>query len=252
MTPLPSPARSETLARRAHPLTGLTVALAISMLAFLLPGPRGPLLLYAVTLVAMPIAGVGRAIRQGLFICLPLWFFLFLLHGVLGGGPTFGVGPFALSRDGAELALTQAGRFGAIITVSLGFYHSFDASRFLNAAAAKRWPLHLSYLFVATLHAVPAFLARTASILEAQRARGLRFGGGPVARARAVLPLTLPLILGALAEVDERTHALDMRGVASTRLRTPLMAPKDSVLDRVVRWLLWLTVGAAVVWRMVG
>ena len=224
------------LARRAHPLTGLTSALAVTVLAFLTPAPWGPMVLYGACIALVISTGVGKAVRQAVIVCLPLWAFLFILHAVLGGGPAIDVGPLSLSAGGITAALTQAGRFGAIITVSLGFYHAFDPSRFLNAVAARGWPMHFSYLFVATLHALPAFLERAGASIEAQRTRGLRYRGGVVTRARAVVPLALPLILGALAEVDERAHALEMRAVDVRGKRTPLDPPADTWVDRAVRW----------------
>ena len=240
---------SPGLARRAHPLTGLSTAIGVTMLAFLVPTPWGPLLLYAVCIVLVAGAGVGRAIRQGVIVCLPLWVFLFILHGLLGGGSTMSLGPLELSSRGAMAALVQGGRFGAIITASLGFYHAFDPSRFLNAVAARGWPMHFSFLFVATLHALPAFLDRAGASIEAQRTRGLRYRGGVLARARAVVPLVLPLILGALAEVDERAHALEMRAVAVGGKRTPLDPPADTLADRAIRWILVLVVLLALVGR---
>ena len=243
-------APSPGLARRAHPLTGLSAAIAVTALAFLVPTPWGPLILYGGCVVLVAICGVGRAIRQGVIVCLPLWIFLFLLHGLLGGGPTRSLGPLTLSADGTMAALVQAGRFGAIITASLGFYHAFDPSRFLNAVAARGWPMHFSYLFVATLHALPAFLDRAGASIEAQRTRGLRYRGGVLARARAVVPLALPLILGALAEVDERAHALEMRAVAVGGKRTPLDPPADTLADRTIRWSLLFLVLLALVGRL--
>lgn len=238
------------LACRAYPLTGLSVAIAVTLLAFLVPTPLGPVYLYLASIVLVAFTGVGRAIRQALVICLPLWLFLFILHGLFGGGPTIELGFFSLSADGANAAVAQAGRFGAIITISLGFYHAFDPSRFLNAVAARGWPMHFSYLFVATLHALPAFVTRASTSIEAQRTRGLRFSGGLIARTRAIIPLTLPLILGALAEVDDRSHALEMRAVATGGKRTPIDPPVDSWLDRAVRWTLWIAVAALVIWRL--
>jgi energy-coupling factor transport system permease protein len=228
----------------------LSVAIAVTLLAFLVPTPWGPVYLYLVSLVVVAFSGVGGAIRQALVVCLPLWLFLFVLHGLLGGGPKIDLGLFALSAGGATTAVAQAGRFGAIITISLGFYHAFNPSRFLNAVAARGWPMHFSYLFVATLHALPAFVERASTSIEAQRTRGLRFSGGVLARTRAVVPLALPLILGALAEVDDRAHALEMRAVAKRGKRTPLDPPTDSWLDRTVRWTLWVAIAALVVWRV--
>ena len=135
------------------------------------------------------------------------------------------------------LAATQAARLGAIATASLALYASFSPSRFVDAVAERGWPFSASYLVVATLLALPRFRARAAAILEAQRSRGLRLRGNPVNRVRAIGPVTFPLLLGALAEVDERGFALETRCAGAVTRRTPLDPPRDTVVDRVVRWL---------------
>ena len=90
----------------------------------------------------------------------------------------------------------------------------------------------MAYLVVATLLALPRFRARAASILEAQRSRGLRLRGSPFNRLRAIGPITFPLLLGALAEVDERGFALETRCASAVERRTALAPPPDRVLDR--------------------
>ncbi|HEU4700345.1 MAG TPA: energy-coupling factor transporter transmembrane component T [Gemmatimonadales bacterium] len=244
------------LALRAHPFTPFVVALAVALLAFLLPGPWGPVALYGVVLALAGATGVGGAARTALLVCLPLWLFLFLLHGVLGEGPRVAAGPLRLSAAGLALALAQAGRFGAIATASLGLLRAFRPSRFLDAAAARGWPFHLPYLLVATLQAGPRLRHRAGLVLEAQRTRGLRYGGSPLARLRALGPVVLPLVLGALAEVDDRAMALETRGLGAAGhgavARTPLDPPRDTAGDRLVRWGAALAVLAALVWRVLA
>jgi energy-coupling factor transport system permease protein len=244
--------RAPTLAEAAHPFTGFAVTLAITLLAFLLPAPWGPTLLYAIVLLLIIAAGVGRAARAAALICLPLWGFLFLLHGVLGGGAQLSVGPIALSRHGLELALAQGARLGAVITATLALVRSFNPSRFLDAVGVRGWPFAPAYLLVATLQAAPRLRERVGRILEAQRTRGLNYHGSILIRMRAVLPLALPLILGALTEVDDRAMALDIRAVNSGRQRTPLSIPVDHPGDRIVRWSSLLLVVAAAAWRLAG
>jgi energy-coupling factor transport system permease protein len=238
------------LARLAHPFTPFVVALATVLLAFLLPGPWGPPALYFVILLLVAASGVAGAAWRGFLICLPLWIFLFILHGVLGDAPRIAAGPLRLSAAGLETAVAQAGRLGAAITVTLGLFESFAPSRFLDAVAVRGWSFSAAYLLVATLQAVPRLGARARTIVEAQRVRGLAFGRSPAARVRALTPLSLPLVLGAPAEVDERAIALDTRAVGSGAPRTALDPPVDSPLDRVVRWASVAAVAAAAVWRL--
>lgn len=245
MTP---PARG--LAVAAHPFTPFALAGAVVILAFVLPGPWGPPLLYAATLGLVLAAGVPGAIRPAALVCLPLWIFLFLLHGVLGEGPAIEIGAARLSRRGLDLAVAQAGRLGAIATISFGLLQSFRPSRFVDAVAQRGWSFHAAYLLVATMQAVPRLRARVSEILDAQRARGLRWRGSPVRRGRALVPLIMPLVLGAIAEVDDRAVALETRAVGVRGARTPLAPPPDRAGDRIVRAGALVAVIAAAAWRV--
>lgn len=234
---------------RAHPFTPLVLTMCIAVVAVAVPGPRPAAAVYAATLLLVSLAGVGRAALRALIPLAPLWFFLFLLHGVLGGGETVTLLGITLSRGGLALAATQAARLGAIATASLALYASFSPARFVDAVAQRGWSFSTAYLVVATLLALPRFRARAASILEAQRSRGLRLRGSPLNRVRAIGPITFPLLLGALAEVDERGFALETRCASAVERRTALDPPPDRVVDRVVRWLGIAAALAAVSWR---
>jgi len=69
-------------------------------------------------------------------------------------------------------------------------------------------------------------------------------------RLRALRALALPLVLSALHEVDERTLALETRGLGMGVRRTPLAAPLDRTAERVARWTLLLLCLTALIRRL--
>jgi energy-coupling factor transport system permease protein len=93
---------------------------------------------------------------------------------------------------------------------------------------------------------------RAAAIVDAQRARGLDTEGSPWRRVRGLVPIVAPVILGSLAEVEERTMALEARCFGRHARRTLLWAPDDSARQAVARWLLVLSVPLAVALRAAG
>ena len=247
------PAAPRGVVARAHPFTPLVVSLAVIPLAFLLPAPAGPLALALLLALLALLLGDPRALIPAAWLAIPFWVLLFLLHGILGEGESFAFGPLTLSVSGTDLAWTQSARLTAIIIASVLVIRGFRPGRFVDAALVAGWPWSIAYLTAATLNAINRFQERAIRVQEAMRARGLRVQGDIVTRARAFVPLALPLMLGALHEVDERTFALATRSVRAERTRrTPLHPPEDTVADRVVRWGAVTAVVVAFVVRVIG
>ena len=63
-----------------------------------------------------------------------------------------------------------------------------------------------------TLRFIPSFADEAEKIMKAQRARGATFGGkGISGKARAMIPITVPLFAGALRRSEELALAMDAR-----------------------------------------
>lgn len=245
------PAAPAGLAARAHPYTPLVAALAVIALAFLLPAPTGPVVLTLLLALVVPLANDTDAFLPAAWLALPFWVLLFLLHGVMGEGPRMAIGPLVLSEAGLLSALTTSARLTSVILVSVLMLRGFRPGRFVDAALQSGWPWTAAYLTAATLNAIPRFQERAVRVQEAMRSRGLRVRGSLLTRMLAFIPLALPLMLGALHDVDERTFALATRQVrADGPRRTPLHPPRDTGTDRMVRWGLGLAVLAAAAWRL--
>lgn len=237
----------------AHPFTSGAVTLALIALALILPAPIWTIALYLTICVGARLTGVGRSVWLGVLILLPIWILLFVMHGVLGEGARFAM-PWGgtLSQAGAAWALDQGSRLAAIITASLAFAAHFDPHRFLQAAIDRRWPWSASFLLVATLDAADRFGEQARRLREAQRTRGLRVHGSLAQRARAVPALVFPLLLASLTEADDRALALESRGLTAHTQRTAIDPPRDTPLDRIIRWGALGVVVLVIYWRVRG
>jgi len=238
---------------RAHPYTPLAFAasLLLTVFAFGSPGAVGAAVLAAVVLAAA--GGVlGYTARPALALCLATWVLLLVLHGLLGPEPFVAIGPLGVSAPGLRRALVLGGRLTAILVAFLTVLAVVSPARLVEAMTDRGVPFARMYLLVSTLTLVPRLRERAAQILEAQQCRGLRLGGSPLARVAALGPLVLPLVLGALAEVDEQVLALDARGVGRPGRRTALDPPADSALQRCVRWAALLLAAAAFAAKFAG
>jgi len=235
---------------RAHPYTTLALAGAILFGAFALTRPAEVWLLVLAGAALAATGGLLRAsVRTALVLSLPVWTLLFVVHGLLGGAPLVAVGPVSLSAPGVARALVLGGRVTAIVLGFLTALATIEPHRLVEAMTARGVPFGRIFLLTSTLTVLPRMRERAGHILEAQQCRGLRLGGSPVARLRALGPLAFPLILGALAEVDEQVLALDARGAGTGARRTALNPPADSTAQRALRWLLLALIVAAYAWK---
>ncbi|MDH3291461.1 MAG: energy-coupling factor transporter transmembrane protein EcfT [Gemmatimonadota bacterium] len=223
---------------RAHPFTVLALAGTVAVLAFTLSAPLGPMLLTA-GLVAIAVAArVSRTLLTALAFAAPFWVFLVLIHVVFGDSP--------------DRAVTVGSQISAVLVVFLMTLAAVHPGRLVDALLERGVPFHVAYLLVATLQSVPELQRRASAILDAQRCRGLRVRGSVWGRVRSVVPLAVPLVLGALGEVDDRALALEARGAASGLRRTPLDPPHDRLAERVTRWALLGSVLGTIAWRIVA
>jgi energy-coupling factor transport system permease protein len=242
-----------SLARRAHPFTSGTVAMALVLSALVLPSAAATSALYLCTVLLAWSTGAGRGVRRGLLAVVPIWLLLFLLQGVLGDAPRIAA-PWGgtLSQPGLQWALSQGSRLAVIATASLAFASVFDPHRFLQAAIARHWPFGLAFLLVATLDAADRLGEQARRLREAQRTRGVRVTGSVPARMRAIPALVFPLLLASLTEADDRALALETRGLMIPGPRTVIDPPADTPVDHVVRWFACFVAAAAIVWRVRG
>jgi len=103
------------------------------------------------------------------------------------------------------------------------------------------------FVVLSAVQMVPRLRGRADAILDAQQARGLDTSGSLPRRARALLPLVAPVLLGSLIDVRERTFALEARGFGAKAARTAYREVVDPPGDRLLRILLLLGFVAVIV-----
>ena len=124
---------------------------------------------------------------------------------------------------------------GATLPLTL-LFATTEAPDLLNDLEARGAGRRAVFVLGAALAAVPRAQVRAVDVIEAQRARGLDTQGSWRRRLHGVLPLITPLIIGSLAEVEDRTMALEVRAFGAPGRRTLLHRPPDSRGQQVARW----------------
>ncbi len=242
---------------RLNPLTKATLATVTAVAAVVLGGLVGPIVLVivAVLLPAIIAGVVARLARTSLLLALPIALSAFVVNVFFfPGGETvlLKVGPITATAEGLRFALEIMVRIMAISGAVTLFYLTTTPAELVVDLERRGVSPRVAFVANASVQTVPAMVDRAAQITAAQRARGLDTEGSVWRRVRGIVPIVGPVILGSIAEVEERTMALEARGFTRPGRRTLLWAPTDSGCERVARWALMLAVVALVTARLTG
>ena len=212
----------------------------------------------AMVAVALPaaVAGVSRRlVRVSVLLTLPIAISVLLVNlFFLPGGREvlFEIGPLRATREGLALALEVLVRLFTIAGAVTLFYLTTTPRDLVLDLERRGISPRMTFVVLASVLTVPAMVERAQRIAAAQRARGLNTEGAVWRRALGIVPLAAPAVLGALAEVDERTLALEARAFSRPGRRTLLWAPPDTPAERVARWALLATVPVLIAVRAGG
>ena len=242
---------------RLNPLTKATLATVTAIAAVVLGGLIGPIVLVAVAVVLpAALAGVLRRLaRLSLLLALPIALSAFIVNLFFFPGAEqvlLRIGPITATAEGLEFALQILVRILAISGAVTLFYLTTRPADLVVDLERRGISPRAAFVANASVHTVPAMVERAGQITAAQRARGLDTEGSLWRRIRGIVPIVGPVILGSIAEVEERTMALDARGFTRPGRRTLLWAPGDTTIERIARWALVAALIALIVARVTG
>lgn len=245
---------------RLNPLTKLAIVAFVAVLGVLMPITGGSLIVFAAAVI--PLAAWGKVtvplLRASFKTILPFAISLLIVQGLFwpGGTPIASLGPISLKEEGLLFAVRSAGRILIIASSIILLSLSTRPDALMQALTQRGVPGSITYIVLTTIQIVPRFQARANTIMDAQRSRGLETEGNLMQRARAMVPLIAPLILGSLVDVEERAIALEVRAFGRSGAKTYLAVLDDSRSQVWLRRLLLLGIlvvaVARIVWGMWG
>jgi energy-coupling factor transport system permease protein len=237
-----------------HPLTKLALTVLLLTLTFAVPWWASYLVLI---LGVLPLAAMGQILgplsRTLWKLVLPFAIPILLIQGFFWGEGEvlFSLGPLSFYRQGLIFAAASIGRIALLGGCFLLLSMTTRIDMLMRALVERGLPSQLLYLVVTTLQLVPRFQAQARRIQDAQRARGLETEGSIWRRGRALIPLTGPLLLASLMDVEERALALEARGFSRRGARTSLVVLDDSRQQAWLRLTLWVLSVMIVLMRLV-
>lgn len=232
---------------RLDPRTKIAAVTLMMVAIFIVPDFFGyallALFLLGVVLASrIPMGYMLRALRPILFLLILTVILNVFFSGIQGGTVLVRLGPLVVTREALLRAIFVGSRLiGLVIVTSLLTYTTSPVEltdgleRLLRPFRRIGVPAHeLAMMMTIALRFIPTLLQETEKIMKAQMARGAEFDrGGILRRARAMVPILVPLFVSAFRRADELALAMEARcyrgGEGRTRLRQLRFAPRDAV-----------------------
>jgi len=182
-----------------------------------------------------------KFIIRGLKPVFLLIIFAFLINVLFTpGDPIFKLGIISISMAGIERAVFMAMRLillivgTSLLTLTTSPIELTDGIEYLlNPFKKIGLPAHeLAMMMTIALRFIPTLLEETDKIMKAQMARGADFESGNIMnRAKALIPLLVPLFISAFRRADELAMAMEARCYRGGEGRTRLNVLKYSKVD---------------------
>ena len=154
---------------------------------------------------------------------------LFFIHGE--GDPLVKLGFITIYAEGINTSVFMTVRIVFLIPIALT-----DAiERLLSPLKKLHFPVHeLAMMMTIALRFIPTLIEETDKIMSAQKARGANLDtGGLVKKAKALIPVLIPLFVSAFKRANELALAMECRcyrgGEGRTRMKQLKFGARDIV-----------------------
>ncbi len=231
----------------ADPRTKVTLTAVFIVTLFLIKNPLGYLftaivLLLSVKLANIPVKTVLRGVKPILFVLA----FTFVLNLFWTSGETvlFSWKFITVYKEGLENAVYMSLRI-VLLIIGTSLFLTYTTSPIMLTDAIEdifgflkvfKLPVHeFAMIMTIALRFIPTLIEETDKIMDAQKARGAGISSGSlISRARALIPIIIPLFVSSFGRADELATAMECRcyrgGEGRTRMKVLKFASVDHIL----------------------
>ena len=218
---------------RLDPRVKIVLTVAFIVLLFLAQGPVSYALIIAFLAVVIGISRISpKMVLRGLKPILFIVIFTAVLNLFYTPGTYIFQWHFLhISMEGIKLAIFMVLRLMLlIIATSMLTYTTSPIQltdgleRLLSPLKKLHAPVHeLSMMMSIALRFIPTLIEETEKIISAQKARGADFDSGNlIQRAKAMIPILVPLFISAFRRANDLAMAMEARGYHGGEGRTKM------------------------------
>ena len=253
----------DTLVHRLDPRTKLVLVVLYIAALFTADGPLSYALVIAFLVSAVVISKIKpKALLTGLKPLIFIICFTALLNLFYTRGETLvSFWIFTITKEGLKSAVLMVLRI--MMLVAGTFLLTYTTSpldltdgleKLLHPLKRVKVPIHeLAMMMSIALRFIPTLIEETNKIISAQKARGADFEtGNLLQRARALVPILVPLFISSFRRADDLASAMECRCYHGGEGRTRMHRLVYHTRDRVAYVLGLVLLAAVIVLKVVG
>ena len=219
---------------RLDPRVKILLTIAYIVMLFVVSNSIGFLIGIALLVISYLVAKIPfKMMLKGIKPIIPIVIFTGILNlFFVSGTPLVQFWSVTITLEGVRLAVFMAVRILALIAGASLLTYTTSPIELTDAIESLlkplkyiRFPVHeLAMMMTIALRFIPTLIEETDKIMSAQKARGADFeSGNLIQRAKALVPILIPLFISAFRRADDLAMARECRcyhgGEGRTRLR---------------------------------
>ena len=239
--------------KKLYPLTKLYLALALIISAFIIPSHIYDYSMIIICGIIVSFENKLKIYSKRIFLSL-FWLFtaIFIIQSLFipAGEVWLKFGFISVYKEGVMKAIGLTSKLTAIVSALTMLTLITPVKDFTLALEKKGLNPKAAFILMLTLQTIPEMKKQADVIMDSQKARGIETEGNVFVRAKALIPIFIPLVLSSIANTEERAITLEARGFSVGEKRTILHDIKETKNDKIMKIMLAIFIVLCIMWRV--
>ena len=239
--------------KQLYPLTKLFLSLTLILSAFIVPSYIYGYSMIIICGIIVSLENKSKVYCKRIFFSL-FWLFtaIFIIQSIFlpSGEVWMKFGFISIYKEGVMKAVNLTSKLTAVVSALTMLTLITPVKTFTLALEKKGLNPKAGFILMLTLQMIPEMKKQANVIMDSQKARGVETEGNVFVRAKALIPVFIPLVLSSIANTEERAIMLEARGFSIGEKRTILYDIEETKNDKIMKIMLAIFIVLCIVWRV--
>ena len=239
--------------KKLYPLTKLYLALILIISAFIAPSHIYDYSMIIICGIIVSFENKLKVYSKRIFLSL-FWLFtaIFIIQSLFipAGEVWVKFGFISVYKEGVMKAVGLTSKLTAIVSALTMLTLITPIKDFTLALEKKGLNTKAAFILMITFQTIPEMKKQANVIMVSQKARVIETVGNILVRAKALIPIFIPLVLSSIANTEERAITLEARGFSVGEKRTILYDIKETKNDKIMKIMLAIFIVLCIMWRV--